>query len=362
MHNPAYIEPRHLRNLPMSLNAKSFAINVVVWAAACAGAGLASTATAADDAYRVVARQVLSGPVRWDYLAVDSAKHHVFLTRGDHVDVFDAATKSIIGTIGRTAGVHGVAIAGDLNRGYTSNGATGSVTVFDLTTFAQIATVPVGGKPDSIVYDSASQRVFVANAKDRTLSVIDTGTNRTIKSITLTGTPETAVVNAKGQLFVALEDQNAIAVIDTAAMTVLRRYDIGASCDEPAGLAIDTVTDHLFAGCHNAKMAVVDGRTGKVLATPAIGKGNDATGYDPERHRVFASNGEGNLTVINGAAPFGVLQTLPTMARGRTMALDTVSHQLFIVSAELAPESPTPVKGRPALQPGTFTLLTLAPE
>lgn len=346
----------------MSLRPQSFAVHVVLCAAACAGVGLAPTAAAANSAYRVVARQVLSGPVRWDYLAVDSIKHHVFLTRGDHVDVFDVATKAIVGTIGSTAGVHGVAVAGDLNRGYTSNGATDSVTVFDLTTFAQIATISVGGKPDSIVYDPASKRVFAANAKDKTLSVIDTGTNQVIKSIALSGTPETAVVNARGQLFVALEDRNAIAVIDTAAMTVLRQYDIGASCNEPAGLAIDAATDHLFAGCHNAKMAVVDGRSGTVLATPAIGKGNDATGYDPERNRVFASNGDGSLTVINGAAPFGVLQTLPTMVRGRTMALDPASHQIFIVSAELAAASPVPVNGRPALKPGTFTLLTLASE
>lgn len=337
-------------------------LHAALFVTTCAGVCVAPTATAADGAYRVVTRQVLSGPVRWDYLAVDSAKHHVFLTRGDHVDVFDAATKAIVGTIDNTAGVHGVAVAGDLNRGYTSNGATDAVTVFDLTTFAHIATVPVGGRPDSIVYDPASKRVFAANAKDKTLSVIDTASNQVIKSIALAGTPETAVVNAKGQLFVALEDKNAIAVIDTAAMSVVRQYDIGASCDEPAGLAIDAATDHLFAGCHNAKMAVVDGRTGKVLATPAIGKGNDATGYDPERKRVFASNGEGSLTIINGAAPFEVLQTVPTMARGRTMALDTVSHQVFIVSAELASDSPVPAKGRPALKPGTFTLVTVAPE
>lgn len=323
---------------------------------------MVSITHASDSAYRVVARQVLSGPVRWDYLAVDSVKHHVFLTRGDHVDVFDATTKTIVGTIADTAGVHGVALANDLNRGYTSNGASDSVTVFDLTTFAPIASIAVGGKPDAIVYDPASKRVFVANARDRTLSVIDTGTNRALKSIALTGTPETAVVNAKGLLFVALEDKNAIAVIDTAAMTVLRQYDVGPACDEPAGLAIDSATDHLFAGCHNAKMAVVDGRTGKLLATPAIGQGNDATGYDAQRNRVFASNGDGTLTVINGAAPFGVLQTVPTMARGRTMALDTASHQLFIVSAELAPDAPAPAKGRPPLKSGTFTLLTLAPE
>ncbi|WP_426117221.1 YncE family protein [Massilia sp. PWRC2] len=343
----------------MTLRARFFSSSVAVSLLASALA-LPQLAAAADSGYQVVARQVLSGPVRWDYLAVDSARHHVFLTRGDHVDVFDVGTKSVIGTIQNTAGVHGVAVAAEINRGYTSNGGADTVTVFDLTTLAPLATIAVGGKPDSIVYDPASKRVFAANGKGNTLSVIDTSTNKVIKAITLAGGPETAVVNGKGQLFIALEDKNAIAVIDTVALTVIHQYDIGASCDEPAGLAIDAATDRLFAGCHNAKMAVIDGRTGKVLAAPTIGKGNDATAYDPAKQRAFASNGDGTLTVIDGVAPFNVLQTVPTMSRGRTMALDAESHQLFVVSAE-ASDAP-PVKGRAQLKPDTFTLLTIATE
>jgi YVTN family beta-propeller protein len=331
--------------------------------AACAAAFAAVAAApqhvlAADAAYRVVGRQVLDGPVRWDYLAVDSAHHRVFLTRGDHVDVFDAQSKSVVGTIPETAGVHGVAVAADLDRGYTSNGATDSVTVFELASLKHVATVSVGGKPDSIVYDPASKRVFVANAKDKSLSVIDAVSNRTIKTISLRGTPETAVVNGKGRLFIAIEDKNAIAVIDTATMTVLQQVDIAASCDEPAGLAIDAATDRLFAGCHNAKMAIVDGRTGKLLAAAAIGKGNDATAYDPEFKRAYASNGEGTMTVIDGNAPYAVLQTVQTMPRARTMALDPVSHQIFLAAAETAPGTP-PAGTRPTLKPGTFTLLTV---
>ena len=198
---------------------------------------MASAANAAPmphSEYRVVARQVIDGPVRWDYLAVDSIRHHLFLTRGDHVDVFDAVSKSVIGTIVDTAGVHGVAVASEINRGYTSNGGSDSVTVFDLASLVPIATVKVGAKPDSIVYDSATKRVFAANGKDRTLSVIDTRTNHVIKAIDLAGTPETAVVDGKGHLFVALEDKNAIAVVDTAAMSVVGQYDIGSACDEPA--------------------------------------------------------------------------------------------------------------------------------
>lgn len=333
-----------------------------VAALSCGAASCADIASAGSTMYELMARQTLSGPVRWDYLTVDSSSHRLFITRGDHVDVFDAATKIMAGFVNDTKGVHGVAVASELHRGYTSNGATDSVTVFDLNTLARIADIAVGGKPDSIVYDALSKRVFAANARDNSLSVIDTANNRVIKTIALAGTPETAVVNGKGVLYLAIEDKNSIAVIDTGALTVIRQFDIGASCEEPAGLAIDIDTDRLFAGCHNARMAVVDGRTGKVLATPMIGAGNDATGYDRELKRAFASNGDGTLTVVDGAAPFHVLQTVATMARGRTMALDTASHQIFVVAAEAATDLPTPPKGRPPLKAGSFTLLTVAPR
>lgn len=319
-------------------------------------------AQAAEQDYRVTARQILDGPVRWDYLSVDSARHHVFLTRGDHVDVYDGVSKSVIGTIANTAGVHGVALAPERDRGYTSNGGSDSVTVFMLSSLKEVTTVKIGGKPDSIVYDSKTARVFAANAKDKSLSVIDAESNKLINTIALPGSPETAVVDGKGRLYIALEDKNAIAVIDTEAMKVLRQYDVSAECDEPAGLSIDALSERLFVGCHNSKMAIVDGMTGKVIAAPAIGKGNDATAFDPVRKLAFASNGDGTLTVIDGNAPHQVLQTLSTMPRARTMALDSISHALFLVSAEPVADAPQSGKSRPSLKPGTFTLLTIEPK
>lgn len=332
----------------------------LVAAGAFAACGL--PAQAADQAYGLIARQVLDGPVRWDYLSVDSAHHRVFLTRGDHVDVFDTGSKTVIGSIAGTAGVHGVAVAPERDRGYTSNGGSDSVTVFMLSSLKEVATVNVGGKPDSIVYDAKTGRVFVANAKDKSLSVVDADSNKLVNTIALPSLPETAVVDGKGRLYVALEDKNAIAVIDTEAMKMLRQYDVSAVCDEPAGLAIDPATERLFAGCHNRKMAIVDGLTGKVLAAPAIGEGNDATAFDPVRKLAFASNGEGTLTVIDGNAPYQVLQTIATMPRARTMALDPVSHAIFVVAAETVAQAPQSGKTRPAVKPGTFTLLTIAPR
>lgn len=318
-------------------------------------------AHAADQAYHVVARQTLEGPVRWDYLSVDSAHHRLFLTRGDHVDVYDTASKSVVGIVAGTAGVHGVALAPERDRGYTSNGGSDTVTVFELSSLKEVATVKVGAKPDSIVYDASTGRVFVANGKSMSLSVIDADTNAVINTIGLPGGPETAVVDGKGSLLIALEDANAIALIDTKSMKVMQRFDVSAVCEAPAGLAIDPSTGRLYAGCHNGKMAIVDGNSGKVLAAPAIGHGNDATAFDPQRKLAFASNGDGTLTVIDASAPYHVVQTLATMPRARTMALDPVTHALYLVSAEAMAPAPQAEKGRPASRPGSFTLLTIAP-
>jgi len=319
-------------------------------------------AHAATAAYGVVARQVMEGPVRWDYLTLDGAHHRLFLTRGDHVDVFDTVSKSVVGTVAGTAGVHGVALAPERDRGYTSNGGADSVTVFALSSLAPVAVVKVGADPDSLVYDAKTARLFVANGKGKSLSVIDAATNKVIGTIALAGSPETAVVDGKGMLFVALEDKNAIAVVDTAAMKVVRQHDLSSVCEEPAGLAVDPASGRLFAGCHNRKLAIVDGVTGKVIAAPAIGQGNDATAYDPERKLAFASNGDGTLTVVDGEAPHHVLQTVATMARARTMALDPVSHVVYLVAADALAKLPLPGTRWAPLKPGSFTLLTVAPR
>ena len=331
---------------------------MVMLGAAC-GAHAADTATGG---YRVADKRVLDGPVRWDYLAVDSERHRLFLTRGDHVDVFDTDRQQVVGTVAATAGVHGVAMAPDLGLGFTSNGGADTVTVFRLDTLAPVATVAVGKGPDALVYDGATHRLFVANGKGNSLSVVDAASHKVVGTVALPGAPETAVVDGKGHLFVALEDKNAIAQVDTRAMTLRATHKVAPGCDEPAGLAIDVQAGLLFAGCHNQKLAVVDARTGKVVATAPIGSGNDAVAVDAERKRVFASNGDGTLTVIDAAPPFAVLGKVDTMPRARTLALDPATHKIYLVSAEVDAAAPAGPKGRPALKAGTFTLLTVAPE
>lgn len=324
--------------------------------------GTTLAAHAGDSGYRVTDKRVLDGPVRWDYVSMDSGRHHLFLTRGDHVDVYDVQKREVVGTIPSTPGVHGVAVAADLGLGFSSNGAANDVTVFRLDTLGPIATVAVGAGPDSLVYDTATRRVFVANGKADSLSVIDAATKKVEGTIALPGAPETAVVDGKGRLFVALEDRNAIAEIDTDKLKLVAEHRVATVCEEPAGLAIDPQAGLLYAGCHNRKLAVVDARSGRVVGSAPIGRGNDAVAVDLQRKLVFASNGDGTLTVVDAAAPFAVRGTVDTMPRARTVTLDPATHNLYLVSAEIDPAATAGPKGRAALKPGTFTVITVGAQ
>lgn len=319
-------------------------------------------AHAGEGSYRVMDKRVLAGPVRWDYLSVDSERHHLFLTRGDHVDVYDVRKREVVGSIPATPGVHGVAVAADLGLGFSSNGAANTVTVFHLDTLAPLATVAVGAGPDSLVYDAATHRVFVANGKANSVSVVDAVTRKIAGTIALPGAPETAVVDGKGRLFVALEDRNAIAEIDTRKLKLVAEHRVAPACDEPAGLAIDPQAGLLYAGCHNQKLAIVDARSGKVVGAVPIGRGNDAVAVDLQRKLVFASNGDGTLTVVDAAAPFAVRGTVDTMPRARTVTLDPATHDLYLVSAEADTTAAPSSNGRAALKPGTFTVITVGAE
>lgn len=336
---------------------------LLVAAAIAATLSTSPAAHAADAGYQVTDKRVLDGPVRWDYLSIDSERHHLFLTRGDHVDVYDLQKRERVGSVAPTPGVHGVAVAADLGLGFTSNGGANSVTVFKLDSLEPVVTLAVGVGPDALVYDTTTRKVFVANGKAHTLSVIDAVARKVTGSIALPGSPETAVVDGKGGLFVALEDRNAIAQVDTPTARLVGEHAVGSVCEEPAGLAIDQQAGLLYAGCHNHKLAIVDARSGKVVGSAPIGAGNDAVAYDAERRLAFASNGDGTLTVINGKAPFAVRGTVATMPRARTVALDPATHSLYLVAAEAGPAaSAVDPKARHPLKPGTFTVITVTPD
>jgi DNA-binding beta-propeller fold protein YncE len=298
----------------------------------------------------------LGGEGGWDYLTYDSNDHRLFITRGTHVMVVDPVSGTTLGEIPATEGVHGVALAHDLGRGFTSNGRSSTVTIFGLETLKPLTTVKVGDTPDAIVYDSYSHRVFTFNARGKDATAVDAASGKVLGSVALNGEPEFAVADGKGTIFANIADLHQIVAFDTARLSVLHTWTIDG-CEEPTGLALDVEHHRLFAGCGNKKLAVVDSHSGRLVATLPIGAGVDGTAFDSTLQTVFSSNGSGTLTVIRELSPdkFEVLQGLPTSRGARTLALDPVLHAVYLVTAKVAPDSPP--SGRPKYEPGTFSLL-----
>jgi len=316
---------------------------------------------AAEGNYHLLKKVVLGGEGFWDYLICDSAARRVYISRGTHVMVVDADSYAVVGDIPGTDGVHGIALAPELGRGFTSNGRANAVTIFDLKTLKVLGTAPTGDGPDAIVYDPASKRVFTLNGHGGDATAIDATSGKPAGTIPLGGKPEFAAADGQGHIYNNLEDKSELLQIDSQKLTITARWPL-APCEEPSGLAIDREHRRLFAGCHNQMMAVVDADSGKVLATPAIGQGVDANAFDPGTQLAFSSNGDGSLTVVHEDSPdkFTPVASAPTQRGARTMALDLKTHHIFLVTAEFGPPpAPTPdhPHPRPTAIPGTFTLL-----
>jgi DNA-binding beta-propeller fold protein YncE len=338
------------------LNLFVFLLNLILagYAVAASGPG-----------YHVVKTYKLGGDGGWDYLTADPDAHRLYISRGTHVMVIDADTGKSVGDIDDTPGVHGIALAPELGRGFTSNGREGTVSIFDIKTLATSNKVKVGGEnPDAIIYDPATKRVFTFNGRSHDSTAIDAATGKVLGMIKLDGKPEFAASDGKGEVFVNIEDKSELTAIDASKLEVKNTWPL-APCTEPSGLSIDREHRRLFAGCHNKLMAVVDADSGRVLATPAIGEGVDATRYDPGTGLAFASCGEGVLTVIKEESPekFAVVEDVPTQKGARTMALDTQTHTVYTVTAQFGPP-PAPTAENPhpwrSIVPDTFVVLVLS--
>jgi DNA-binding beta-propeller fold protein YncE len=272
----------------------------------------------------------------------------------------DADTGSKVGEIANTPGVHGIALAPKLGRGFTSNGREGTVSIFDLKNLKELGRVKVGDGPDCILYDPATQRVFTMNGRSQDATAVDAASGQVAGTIALGGRPEFGVADGKGEVFVNLEDKSALVALDAQKLSVLHTWPL-APGDGPSGLAIDPAHRRLFSVCGNQKMVIVDADDGHVVATPEIGQGPDAALFDPKRQLAFSSNGrDGTLTVIHEETPdqFSVVANVPTQMGARTMALDAKTGRVILVTAEFAPPPPgTDAPRRRAMVPGTFTIL-----
>jgi DNA-binding beta-propeller fold protein YncE len=323
---------------------------------------LGAAAQAAPGGYHMSGAIHIGGEGGWDYLIADPVAHRLYVSHGTRVQVVDTTTNAMVGEIPDTPGVHGIAVAPELGRGFTSNGRASTVTVFDLKSLAVIATVKVTGEnPDAIAYDPVSRRVFTFNGRGHNATAIDATTAKVVGTLALDGKPEAAVADGKGRMYVNVEDKSEVVAFDARTLKVEGRWPL-APCEEPSGLAIDCAHRRLFAGCHNEVMAVMDAESGHVLTTLPIGRGVDGAAFDPETGLAFTSNGEGTLTVVREDSPekFTLLGNVPTKRGARTMALDEATHRIYLSTAQFGPppsptaEHPHP---RPSILPGTFEVL-----
>jgi YVTN family beta-propeller protein len=320
---------------------------------------LASIYAATPPTYAVLKSYPVPGEGGWDYMKVDPGSHRLFISRGTRVQVMDTGSGRMVGEIANTPGVHGIALDTRLGKGFTSNGRENTVTVFDLRTLRELARVKTGTNPDGIVYDPSAERIFTFNGRSGDSTAIDARTNKVVGTIKLDGKPEFPAADGKGHVFVNIEDKGEIQEIDSHTLSVLKTWPL-APGESPSGLAIDPRRNLLFSACDNHMMAVSDGNTGKVVATPAIGDGPDAAGFDPRFHLAFTSNGEGTLSIVQEGT-YAVVQTLKTQPSARTMALDPRNHMIYLIAARRAGSS-DPSSHRLQVIPGTTVILVVGPK
>jgi YVTN family beta-propeller protein len=289
----------------------------------------------AADSYQITKKIPIPGQGSWDYLTVDEGARRLYVSHGTQVEVLDLDSGAIVGKIENTQGVHGIAIAPDLGRGFVSDGQSSTVTIFDLKTLKMIADVPTGKKPDAIIYDPATSRVFAFNGGSNSATVIEAKDGKVVGTIDLGGGPECAAADGNGYVYNNLEDESLVLKINSRTLKVEQRWPT-APCASPSSMAIDAANRRLFLGCRSKVMAVMNADTGQVITALPIGDHVDATAFDVETRLIFNSNGEGTVTVIRQDSPdkYSVVETVKTLPRAKTSALDPKTHRLFLSTAE----------------------------
>jgi len=314
--------------------------------------------------YHVIKTIPVGGEGGWDYVYVDSDARRIYVSRGTHTMVLDADTYAVVGDIPDTQGVHGVAVASDLGRGFTSNGRANTATIFDLKTLKSLGTVKTDVNPDAILYEPVTKRLFTFNGGSRTsgggknATAINAADGAVLGTIDLRGKPEFAAADGKGSIYVNNEDSSELHHLDAASLKELHHWPL-APCKSPSGLAMDVANRRLFSVCDEKVMAIVNADTGKVVATPAICDGPDAAAFDPSSGYAFASCGDGNLTVIHEDSPdkYSVVENVPTKKSARTMGLDLKTHNIFLPAADF--DAPAAGERRGKMKPGSFVIVVV---
>ena len=316
-------------------------------------------ALAAAPGYKVVDKIKIGGAGQWDYVFIDSDAGRLYVSHGNQTEVIDTATNKLVGTIPETMGVHGIAVARDLGKGFISNGRSNNVTIFDLKTLMATGTVATGMNPDAILYDPVSHRLFTFNGRSSDATVIDAKAGTVITTLPVGGKPEFAQYDGKGKVYFNVENTGEIVELDAAKAAITKRIPL-APCEDPTGLAIDRQKQRLYAACGNKKMAIVDYKAGKLIASVDIGAGADGAAFD--NGFAFSSNGgDGTMSVVQetSAGKFEVVETVQTARTARTIGADAKTHKLYLPAAEQGPP-PAGGKGRGTIVPDSFHVIVVS--
>lgn len=307
------------------------------------------------DQYKILKTFPVPGDGRWDYLALSPVNDYLYISHGTEVNVIDKLSGAAVTVIPNTTGVHGIAFAPDVQKGFISNGKLNTVTVFDINTNEVKGEIKVGENPDAIMYDEYSKKIYICDGKSKDLTVVDPTNNRVVTTIPLGGKPETAVSDGNGNIYINIEDKNEIVRLNSNKLNIIARYPLGKGADGPSGLAIDKNTKRLFSGC-DKMLVVMNAENGKVVTTMPIGDGCDGVEFDPKERTIFTSNGEGTIDVIKEltADKYKSLQKVTTQKGAKTLVLDKEAHVLYLSVAETVPATDG---GRPSPKPGTFKVL-----
>jgi len=309
--------------------------------------------------YHVASTFHIASPGGWDYIAVGPGNNRLYVSHGTQVNILDETTGDSTGIIPNTTGVHGIAFVPSLGKGYTSNGRLNNVTVFDIKTNQVLGQIATGQNPDAIMYDPYSKMLITCNGRSNDLTIIDPATEKTVATIEVGGKPETAVSDGAGKWYVNIEDKNEIVVIDTKSNAVIHHWPL-APAEGPTGLAVDLKTKRLFAGCDKL-LAVLDMSNGKIVANVPIGDGCDGVAFDNSLKNIFASCGEGKLTIVHeeSADKFTVTANLPTKKSARTLTVNESLHTVYLPAADFG--AAVAGERRPPVLPGTFQILVVKP-
>jgi len=316
-----------------------------------------SFAQSTSGEYKVVKTIPVEGNGGWDYLTVDKPTQRLFISHGNCVDVLDLKTEKLIGQIPNTTGVHGIACATALNKGFITAGRLDSVIVFDLTTLKVTDKIITGKNPDAILYDAFSNRIFTFNGRGNSVTAIDAKTNKVVGTMPVSGKPEAAVTNGNGKIFCNIEDKSTVVKFDALTLKIEAEWPL-APGKEPSGLDIDLKNNRLFSACSDSKQIVVmDATNGKIVATLPMGEGCDGIVFIPADHNAVSSNGEGTLTVVhqNANGDYKVVQTLATLPRARTITYDETTGKIYLPTALVTMDA-----GKRNIAPGSFKIVVVS--